>query len=62
MSTLFISTISNKLSQPTAFGKIALYGVASLFLVAGALPSCSTTQGFGRDVEKVGDEIQQAAQ
>ena len=43
------------------FGRAAIYGFASLLLIAGALPSCSTAAGFGRDVEKVGDEIQEAA-
>jgi len=61
MNTLFISRTCTKAFQPSNFGRFALYGVASLFLLAGALPSCATSAGFGRDVEKVGDEIQEAA-
>jgi len=61
MNNLFISRTCTKAFQPSNFGKLALYGVASLFLLAGALPSCATSAGFGRDVEKVGDEIQEAA-
>lgn len=32
---------------------------ASLLLVAGAT-SCATTKGFGRDIEKTGEKIQEA--
>jgi predicted small secreted protein len=34
---------------------------AALLLVAGASSSCSTARGFGQDVEKTGDKIQNAA-
>lgn len=61
MNTLFISKFCSNINQPKSLGRTALYGLASLFLIAGAIPSCSTTAGFGRDVEKVGDEIQEAA-
>ena len=61
MNTLFISKICTRASKPSTSGSVLLYGLASLFLVAGAIPSCATTAGFGRDVEKVGDEIQDAA-
>lgn len=30
-------------------------------MVAGLTTSCSTTKGFGKDVEKTGDAIQNAA-
>lgn len=61
MNTLYISKICTRPSHKSGLGKVALYGVASLFLIAGALPACSTAAGFGRDVEKVGDDIQDAA-
>jgi len=61
MNTLYISKTCVKKSQPSTFGKVSLYGLASLLLVAGSIPSCATSAGFGRDVEKVGDNIQEAA-
>lgn len=61
MTTLFISRTCSKRSKQLNFGKAAVYAFASLLLIAGALPSCSTAAGFGRDVEKVGDDIQDAA-
>lgn len=61
MNTLFISRTCAKASRQLNFGRAAIYGFASLLLIAGVLPSCSTAAGFGRDVEKVGDEIQEAA-
>lgn len=35
--------------------------IGALLIVAGATTSCNTTKGFGRDVEKTGDKIQEAA-
>ncbi|RYD49943.1 MAG: entericidin A/B family lipoprotein [Verrucomicrobiaceae bacterium] len=32
-----------------------------MILLAGATTSCSTARGFGQDVEKTGDKIQDAA-
>ena len=34
---------------------------SALLLLAGASTSCSTANGFGKDVEKTGDKIQSAA-
>ena len=34
---------------------------ASVILLAGFTGSCATTRGFGQDVEKTGDKIQEAA-
>jgi predicted small secreted protein len=34
---------------------------ACLLIVAGSTTSCSTAKGFGKDVEKTGDHIQNAA-
>ena len=34
---------------------------ASALLMAGLTSSCATTRGFGQDVEKTGDKIQEAA-
>ncbi len=34
---------------------------AALLLAAGATSSCSTARGFGQDVERTGDKIQNAA-
>ena len=62
MNTLFISKTCTKSLQPSSLGKAVLYGFASLLLVAGVMPSCSTANGFGKDVEKVGDKIQEGAQ
>ena len=34
---------------------------SALLLLAGASTSCSTANGFGKDIEKTGDKIQSAA-
>ena len=39
----------------------AIIAGAALLILAGATTSCSTTRGFGQDVEKTGDKIQRAA-
>ena len=41
--------------------RLPLIAGAILLIVAGALSSCSTVHGFGRDVEKTGDAIEDAA-
>jgi predicted small secreted protein len=48
----------NASSRPLRF--TALLAAASL-IAAAATTSCSTTKGFGQDVEKTGDKIQDAA-
>lgn len=42
---------------------VRLFAIAAgaLLLITGATTSCATTKGFGRDVEKTGDKIQNAA-
>lgn len=41
--------------------RFAYVAGAAMLLLAGATTSCSTTRGFGQDVEKTGDKIQDAA-
>lgn len=48
-------------SRPgTPLRTLAMAAGASVLLVAGAT-SCSTTKGFGRDIEKTGEKIQDAS-
>jgi predicted small secreted protein len=48
-------------SKPSFF-RIATMAAGILILGTAALStSCSTARGFGRDVEKAGDKIQEAA-
>ncbi len=61
MNTILLSKITTKIAKPFCFRKSALYVGAALLIAGGSLPSCSTASGFGRDVEKVGDNIQEAA-
>lgn len=39
-----------------------LFKLASLLLVALSLTACNTVSGFGRDVKKVGDKVEGAAE
>ena len=41
--------------------KLAL-GIAAFVLIALSLSSCSTAEGFGKDMEKMGQGIQKVAQ
>ena len=60
MNPILIPQITNCRSHNHS--PVRLFAVAAaLLLLAGALTSCSTTRGFGRDVEKTGDAIQDAA-
>lgn len=36
--------------------------IAALFTFAGLLSACNTTQGFGRDIQKAGQGISNAAE
>ena len=45
--------------MPANFKKLSLALVALTLLLG--LSACNTVQGFGRDVEKVGEEIQEGA-
>jgi predicted small secreted protein len=54
-------TKTNCQTKSTSMRRFALTAGAAMVLLAGATTSCSTTRGFGRDVEKTGDKIQNAA-
>ena len=61
MNPILISKTNCKTTpKPTVRRALLLTG-ASLILIAGASSSCSTARGFGQDVEKTGDKIQNAA-
>ena len=47
----------------TKFPPVRFLAIATgaLLLVAGVSTSCGTARGFGQDVEKTGDKIQEAA-
>ncbi|HET6604515.1 MAG TPA: entericidin A/B family lipoprotein [Xanthomonadaceae bacterium] len=42
--------------------KLLLMRLGVLAVLASALGACNTMEGFGRDVEKVGGEIEEEAQ
>jgi|GEM_PF-325983 len=60
MNPVVISKTANQLSN---FNRTLLCGAALMATAALALSttSCSTSKGFGRDVQKVGDKIENAA-
>ena len=41
--------------------RLLTIAAGALLLIAGVSTSCSTANGFGRDVEKTGNKIQNAA-
>ncbi|MBB5350342.1 putative small secreted protein [Haloferula luteola] len=47
-------------SGPRLMGLSVVFGV--LYLLVFAMTSCSTAAGVGRDVQKLGNEIEEAAQ
>ena len=57
MNPILIFHTSRKSKNPLRF--LALAAGVSALLMAGT--SCSTTKGFGQDVEKTGEKIQDAA-
>ncbi|MES2924577.1 MAG: entericidin A/B family lipoprotein [Verrucomicrobiota bacterium] len=60
MNPIFIAkTNCRNLKSPVRLFVIA--AGAALILVSGVSSSCSTARGFGQDVEKTGDKIQEAA-
>lgn len=61
MNPILISKTNCKSSGKFSFRRTALLTGASLILIASASSSCSTARGFGQDVEKTGDKIQNAA-
>lgn len=60
MNPILISKTNCQSAKPTSL-RLATLAAGALLLIAGATTSCSTTKGFGRDVEKTGDKIQNAA-
>lgn len=61
MNPILITHHTCRNSKPSKFRLCTFAAGATLLLVAGATTSCSTTKGFGRDVEKTGEKIQDAA-
>jgi entericidin B len=61
MNPIFLSRVV--CAKPSATNRFFILGFAFLATAAFALSttSCATTKGFGRDVEKVGDKIERAA-
>jgi len=62
MNPIFLSNVI--CAKPTATNRFFILGFAFLATTAFALSttSCATTKGFGQDVEKVGNKIENAAQ
>jgi predicted small secreted protein len=61
MNPIIISKLNCQHSKPSKIRVFAIATGAAMLLVAGATSSCSTARGFGQDVEKTGDKIQDAA-
>ncbi|MEP2776837.1 MAG: entericidin A/B family lipoprotein [Luteolibacter sp.] len=61
MNTILISRTTKLLTKQLSARALTFAAAAAIFVVAGSSVSCATAHGFGRDVEKVGDEIQHAA-
>jgi predicted small secreted protein len=61
MNPIIILKSNCKQSNPSKVRVYALAAGAAVILLAGATSSCSTARGFGQDVEKTGDSIQDAA-
>lgn len=61
MNPILLSYIS--CAKQTASNRFLIFGFGLLATAAFALSttSCATTKGFGRDVEKVGNKIEKAA-
>ena len=60
MNPILIAKTNCRKSNSTVH-VLALAAGAALLVIAGATTSCSTARGFGQDVEKTGDKIQNAA-
>lgn len=61
MNTILISKTSRCSTKKASKGLMAMFTAGALLCFAGASSSCQTTRGFGQDVEKVGDKIQEKA-
>ena len=56
--------IPNTSCQKSKTGPVRMFALAvgaGVLLLAGATSSCGTARGFGHDVERTGDKIQDAA-
>lgn len=62
MNPILISKNSCSNTKTTGSRFSALIIGASLVLLTGLGASCNTTRGFGQDVQKTGDKIEDAAQ
>ena len=61
MTTIMISKTASSLSKQIRARAFTFGLAAALCLFAGASMSCSTTAGFGNDVETLGNNIERAA-
>ena len=61
MNPIIIPKTSCRTSSKTNIRRMALLIGTSALILAGATSSCGTAKGFGQDVEKTGDKIQEAA-
>lgn len=61
MNPILISKTNCQSSKKTTIRQFGILAGVSLLLLAGFSTSCSTARGFGRDIEKTGDKIQEAA-
>jgi predicted small secreted protein len=61
MNPILICKTNCKTPANSGLRRAALLVGASVILIVGASSSCNTTRGFGKDVEKTGDNIQDAA-
>jgi predicted small secreted protein len=61
MNPILIAKSPCRNSKQSPFRLFLIVAGASALLLAGLTSSCATTRGFGQDVEKTGDKIQEAA-
>lgn len=61
MNPIIIPKTSCRTSNNAVVRRMAFVVGASALILAAATSSCSTAHGFGQDVEKTGDKIQDAA-
>lgn len=60
MNPIFAGSKINHWLQVSSLRRSAVFAVIAILAVF-LSNSCSTTRGFGQDVEKTGDKIQEAA-
>lgn len=61
MTPILIAKSNCRPAKTSSIRVFAMATGAAVLLLAGATTSCGTFRGFGRDVEKTGDKIQNAA-